>query len=131
MAHARTLFANAEDFLFGLIEDLRDLLALRVESLGGDFIADRHQFAQNRTLAHDFRIAADVAGTGHVLGQGIEVSQATDLLGFAHPLQMLENGDHIGRPAGVDQSRQRGKNLAVLVAVKIAVLEHVANPVPG
>ena len=39
LAHARTLFANAEDFLFGLIEDLRDLLALRVEGLGGDFIA--------------------------------------------------------------------------------------------
>ena len=39
LAHARTLFANAEHLLFGLIEDLRDLLALWVEGLGSDFIA--------------------------------------------------------------------------------------------
>ena len=77
---------------------------LRVEGVGGDFVAGGHQLAQNRALPHDLGVTADVAGTGHILGQRIEVGQATDFLGLALALQLFEHRDHIGRLAGVDQA---------------------------
>jgi hypothetical protein len=48
---------------------------LRVEGVGRDLVAGADQLAQDRALAHDLGITADVAGAGHVLRQRIQVGQ--------------------------------------------------------
>jgi hypothetical protein len=99
----RALLADRQDLLLGLVEDALHGLALRIEGVGRDVVAGRDQLAQDGALAHDFRIAADIAGTGHILRQLVQVHQAADFLGLAHALQMLVDRDHVGRLAGVDQ----------------------------
>ena len=44
---------------------------------------------------------------------------------------MLEDGDHVGRLAGVDQRADGGVDQAVLVAVEVAVGQQVGGAVPG
>ncbi len=97
LARARAFLADVEDLALGLVEDLRDRPALRVEGVGGDLVARRDQLAQHRALAHDLGIAADVGRARHALRQRIQVDQAAALVGLAEALQLLEDGDHVGR----------------------------------
>ncbi len=131
LLHARAFFTDVEDFLLGLVQYLVHWPPLRVEGVGGDLVAGRHQFAQDGALAHDFGIAADVAGAGHVLRQRVQVGQATYFLGLAQALQLLVHGDHVGGLAGVDQLGNGRKNQLVLVAVKVVLDQQIAYAVPG
>ncbi len=73
----------AKIFCFCFVQDALYRLALRVLRLGGDFIAGREQLAQDRLLAHDFGIAANVRRAGYVLRQLVEVHNAAHLLRLA------------------------------------------------
>jgi hypothetical protein len=103
LLHARAFFADVEDLLLGLVQDLVHRLALGVEGVGGDLVAGADQLAQDGALAHDLGIAADVAGAGHVLRQRVQVGQPPHLLGLAQTLQLLVDRDDVGRLAGIDQ----------------------------
>ena len=96
---ARALLGDREDLRFGLVEDLLDFLALRIERLAGDLVGDGDQLAQDAALAHDLGVAADVGGARHVLRQRVQVRQAAHLLGLADAGQGFEDGDHVGRLA--------------------------------
>ena len=69
LLHARALLADIEDFLLGLVQNHRHRLALRIEGVGSNLVTGGHQFTQDRALAHDFGVAADIAGTWHILRQ--------------------------------------------------------------
>ena len=131
LLHARAFLADGEDLLLGLVQNALHRLALGVERIRGDLVAHRQQFAQDALLAHDLRITADVGRAGHVLGQLVEVEDAPHLFGLAHALQVLEDRDHVGRLAVVDQLADGGIDLLVLVAVEIALGQQVPHPVPG
>ena len=77
---------------------------MRVERIGGNFIAGRDQLAQDGALANNFSIAPDVAGAWYILSQGVEVAQAAHAFCFALILQLLVHRDDIGRLGVVDQS---------------------------
>ena len=131
LLHARAFFPDVENFLLGLVQNLCDRLAFGVERGGGNFIAGTDQLAQNGPLPHDFAIAANVAGTGHVLRQRVQVGQTAHLIGLAQALQMLEDSDDVGRTAAIDQGAHGRIHQSVLVAVKVAVVQQVTHPVPG
>ena len=76
---------------------------MRVKGVGGNFVASRDQLAQDGALANNFSIAPDVAGTWHILSQGIEIAQATHALCFALIFQLLEHRDDIGWLGAIDQ----------------------------
>ena len=89
------------------------------------------ELAQDRALAHDLGVAAHVGRARHALRQRVQVGQAAAVLGLAEALQLLEDGDHVGRLAGVDQRADGGVDQPVLVAVEVAVGQQVAGAVPG
>ena len=127
----RAFLADAEDLAFGLVEDLGDRPALRVEGAGGDLVARRDQLAQHRALAHDLGVAPQVGRARHALRQRVQVDQAAAVLGLAEALQLLEDRDHVGRLGGIDQAADRRVDQPVLEAVEVAVDEQVAGAVPG
>ena len=131
LLHARAFLADVEDLLLRLVEDLVHRLALRVEGAGGDVVAGGHQLAQDRPLAHDLGVTADVAGTGHILRQRVQVGQPAHLVALALALQLFIHRDHVGGLGFVDQLAAGGVDQAVLVAVEIAVDQQVADAVPG
>ena len=99
LALARAFFADLEDLALGLVEHLRHRPALRVEGAGGDVVAGGDQLAQDRALAHDLGVTPHVGRTRHALRQRVEVGQAATVLRLAQALQLLEDGDHVGRLA--------------------------------
>ena len=129
VAHA--LLADAKDLALGVVEDLRDRPALRIERAGRDLVARGDELAQHRALANDLGVAADVGRARHALRERVEVDQAAAVVGLAEPLQLLEDRDHVGRLGRVDQRRDRGVDQAVLVAIEVVFAEQVADPVPG
>ena len=131
LARARSLLADAKDLALGVVEDLRHRPALRIEGAGRDLVARGDELPQHRSLANDLGVAADVGRARHALRQRIEVHQAADVFGLAEPLQLLEDGDDVGRLGRVDQRRDRGVDQPVLVAIEVALAEQVADPVPG
>ncbi len=70
---AVAFLADLEDLAFGLVEDLRDGAALRIERVGGDLVAGGDQLAQDRALAHDLGVAAHVGRARHALRERVEV----------------------------------------------------------
>jgi len=130
LLHARAFFADVEDLLLGLVQDLVHRPALGVEGSGSDLVAGCHQLAQDGALAHDLGVAADVAGTGHVLRQRVQVTQTTRGIGMALVLQLLEDRDHIGRFGGVDQRTNGSVDQLVLMAVKVTVDQQIPHPIP-
>ena len=126
----RAFFADAKDLAFGLVEYLRDRTALRIEGTGRDLVAGRHQFAQHRALAHDLGVAADVGCARHALRQRVQVGEAAALFGLAQALQLLEDGDHVGRLGRVDQYRHGREYQSVLEAIEVRLGQQVADPIP-
>ena len=131
LLHAGALLADVEHLLFSLVEDLGDLGALGVEGPGRDVVADLDQLAQDRALAHDLGVAADIGRARHILGQLVQVGQAADLVGLALAFELLEYRDHVGRLVGVDQLGDRTVDQLVLEAVVVRVLQQIADAVPG
>ena len=130
LARPRALLADAEDLAFGVVEDLRDRPALRVERAGRDLVAGGDELAKHRALANDLGVAADVGRARHALRERVEVDQAAAVVGLAEPLQLLEDGDDVGRLGRVDERGDRAVDQAVLVAIEVVVAEQVADPVP-
>ena len=127
---AGALLGDREDARFGLVEDLLDLGALRVEGLAGDFVGDGDELAQHAAIAHDLGIAADVGGGWRILRHRIQVLQAADLLGLAELDKRLVHGDHVGRFASIDQADHLFEDDPVVVAVEIFRMHEVGNAVP-
>ena len=105
--------------------------SLRIEGGGRDLITGADQFAQNRAIAHDLGIAANVARTRHVLGQRVQIGEPPHLLCLALVLQMLKNGNDVSWLIAVDQHTDRGVDKTVLMAVKVCIHQDVTHPVPG
>ncbi|MNT28131.1 hypothetical protein D3C72_1637950 [compost metagenome] len=86
LLHARAFLANGKNLLLGLVQHAVHSLALRIEGVGGDLVAGRHQLAQNGALPHDFAIAADIGGAGHILCQLVQIGQPPHFFGLANAL---------------------------------------------
>ena len=96
-----------------------------ISSRGGD------QLAQDRALAHDLRVAAHVGRARHALRQRVEVGQAARILGLAGHLQVLVDGDDVGRLAGADQRADGAEDDLVLEAVEVGLGDDVGGAIPG
>jgi hypothetical protein len=130
LAGARALLADAKDPALGVVEDLRDRTALRIECARRDLVARLDELAQHRALANDLGVAADVRRARHALRQRVEVDEAAAVVGLAEPLQLLEDGDDVGGLAGVDERRDDAVDQPVLEAIEVVLDEQVADAVP-
>ena len=120
-----------EHAALGFVEDLADRAALRIERVGGDLVAGLDQLAQDCALADDLGVAPQVGGAGYRLRQRVQVGDAAALLRLAVALQLLVDGDHVGRLARADQLADRPIDRPVLVAVEVTGSKQIGGAVPG
>jgi hypothetical protein len=106
---ARAVFGNRKHFGFGFVEQLTHFLALRIESVAGNFVGHRHQLAQHAAVAHDFRITPDIRRTRRVLRQRVQISKPAHVVGLAGRAERFVDRDHVGRPGRRDQRRCAGR----------------------
>ncbi len=93
---ARAVLGDLEHLRLGLVEDLAHASTQRVEGVVGDLAADGREIAQDRALAHDLGVAADVGGGRHVLDQRAQVRHAADVVELLERAQRFAERDHVG-----------------------------------
>ena len=128
---ARARLGDLEDLGFGLVEQRLGVLARGAQRARGDLVTDRHQLAQDRTLADDLRVTPDVGRRRRVVGELGDVGEAAGLLRLAVLLQRLEHGDGIRRPPLVDQLGDVAIDATVVVAIKVRLVHQVGDALPG
>ena len=80
--------------------------AERVVGGVGDLAGRRRELAQDRALAHDLRVVADVGGRRHVLHQRAEVREPADVVELLHRRSDSDSVTDIGRLALADEPRR-------------------------
>nr|GEU28419.1 hypothetical protein [Tanacetum cinerariifolium] len=126
---AGALLGNGKDLRLRLVEHLLDFLALRAEGLARDLVGHGDQLAQDRAVAHDLGIAADVGSRWRVLRHGVQVRQAAHVVGLAQLREVLEDGNDVGRLGAVDHLDDLLEDDAVVVTVKVFRVHHVGDTV--
>src|SRR3546814_5840506 len=81
-------------------------------------------------LAHDFRIAPNVGRRRRVMRQGVQISQAADIVAFARAGQRFVNGNDVGRAGQPDKPGYVLPDQLVIEPVKIVFVrseEHTSE----
>ena len=121
---------DLEHSLLREIDDLLDRESLRRVRARRDVAADLDQPPQQRSLAHDPRVRADVRGARRVLDEARKVRQPARRLELTGSLQMLADGDRVGRLITLDELRDRSEDQPVIRAVQIVDAHDVRDLVP-
>ena len=114
---APAAFRDLEHALLGEIDDLFDRETLRRMRARRDVAADLDEPAQHRALAHDLRIRADVRCTRRVLDEPSEIRDAAASLELSGTLQVLADGDRVGRLIAADELSDRAEDEPMIGAV--------------
>ncbi len=114
---APAAFRDLEHPLLGEIDDLFDRETLRRMRARRDVAPDLDEPAQHRALAHDPRIRADVRCTRRVLDEPSEIRDAAASLELSGTLQVLGDGDRVGRLIAADELRDRAEDQPMIGAV--------------
>ena len=77
---ARAVLGDLEHLRLGLVEDFAYAAAQRIVSGVGDLSAGGRQATQDRPLAHNLGVAADIGRGWHILDQRAEISHAADVI---------------------------------------------------
>ena len=128
---ARAVLRDLEHLGLGLIEDLADAPSQWMVGRFGDLPARRGEAAQDRALAHDLGVAADVGRGRHVLDQRAEVRHPTDVIELLERAQHIGDGDDVGGLVVADQAQDRAEYRTVCVAVEILAAQEVGDAVDG
>ena len=131
LAAARALLGDVQDLGLGLVEDFLGAAAERVVRGVGDLAGGRRELAQDRALAHDGGVVADVGRRRHVLDQRAEVGEPADVVELLHRGERLGHRHHVGRLAVGDEADDVVVDEPVRFAVEIGVGDHVADAVGG
>ena len=127
----RARLGDLEDARLGLVEELRDLLALRVVGAVGDLARHLREAPLHRALAHQFGVAADVGGAGGGLRQGRQVGGAAGAVLVLARLDRLAHRHDVGGTVQLDQARDVAEDAAVVVAIEVLRADHVGDAVEG
>ncbi len=81
-------------------------------------------------VADDACVGADVGGAGRVFDETREIRQAAGRLELPEALQVLADGDGVGRLVALDERRNRREDQPMVGAVEIVRGDDVRNLVP-
>ena len=120
-----------EYLIFRLIQKLLGCTAFGIIGIPSNIRSNFRQLADNGALAHDFRIALDIGSGRRVLSQGNQIVETAGCFQIVVPLQLLLNGNDVGRTAGIDQQLECLKNQTVFAAVEVALADQIGNFIPS
>ena len=99
-AAALPAIGDLEDALLREVHDLGDRQSFRSVRARRDVAADLDELPQHRAVAHDVRVGANVRSARHVLDEPSEIRKTARSLELTQALQMLADGDCVGRLIG-------------------------------
>ena len=108
-AAALPALGDLEYALLGAIDDLGCRPPFRRVSAGRDVAADLDELAQHRVVADDAPVGANVGRARRVLDEAREIRQPAGRLELPEALQVLADGDGIGRLVALDERGDRPK----------------------
>ena len=114
-----TGLGNLEHFGLGLVEDLPDVLAGRVERRIGDFGAHFDQLSHDCAVANDLGIATDVLRRRSVLRQRAEIGEAPGPVAVLAGLDGLVDRHHVSRAAFLYELGDVAPDAPVIVAIEV------------
>ena len=112
------LHGDVVDLLFGVVQDLRDGLFLRV-ALRGDRVAGADHAPQHALFLHNARIGLRVGRRGHGPRQRRQVRQSADALHAAGAVELLGHGHKVHRPPRRVQRAHRREDRPVHGGVEV------------
>ncbi len=124
---ALALLRDVQDLGFGLVEDFLRAAPERVVRRIRDVAGRAGELAQDRAVAHDLRVVADVGGGRHVLDQRAEIREAADVVELLRRGERLGDRHHVGGLAVGDEPHDVRVDEPMRVAVEIGVGDDVAD----
>ena len=128
---ARALFGDVQHLRLGLVEHHLRVAAERVERRFGDFGCRCGELPQDRSLANDVRVMANVRGRRNVLRERAEVGESPDVVEFLRRRKRFRDGDDVGRLAVANQLQDVTVHDAMRIAVEVVRVDDVADLVRG
>ena len=122
---------DLEHALLGAIDDLGGREPLGRVRARRDVAADLDELAQHRVVADDARVGADVGRARRVLDEAREIRQAARRLELPEALQVLADGDGVGRLVALDERGDGREDQAMVGAIEIVGGDDVGDLVPG
>ena len=131
IAPTGALLGDGEHLPLGLVDQIPGRAAVIGEGRRCNRAAGRDQAPQERALADDLRIGADIGRGRRVARQAPQVGETAGSFQPAIAVQVFRGCDHVGGLAAGDQLGQRTEYQLVVGAVEIVSDDDVANLVPG
>ena len=122
---------DLENAALGLVDEFGGRLAFVLVRAARDLAADADQLPQQRALADDVGVGADVFGRGRVARESREVRETAGLVGQARARQALGQRDRIARLALLRKVEDRGEDQLVIAPVEVFGTQAVGDGVPG
>ena len=130
-AGAPTLLGDLEDAPLGLVDELGGRPAFAAVGARGDLAADADQLPQQRTLADDVRVGADVRRGRRVAREARQIGEPAGFLGFALGGEVLGQRDGVARFAARRELGDGREDLLVVAPVEVLGAEPVGDRIPG
>ena len=115
----------------GLVDQVLGRAPFARIGAGGDLAADPDQVPEQRPLADDVRVGADVGGGGRLAREARQVGEPAGVFGLALRGEVLGQRDRVGRFAAPGQFGDRREDLLVVAAVEVLRGQAVGDRVPG
>ena len=131
VALAEAAFGDLEHPLLGLVHQLARRLPVVDVHGRGDVGAGADQLPQQRALAHDVRVGADVGRGRGIAGDGAQVGKAAGSFELADALEVLGDGHHVARLGIPGKHCDRGVDQLVIVAIEVLGDQLVGDVVLG
>ncbi len=125
------LFGDLEDHAFGVVDELVRRAAFVFVGTGGNFATDADQLPQQRALAHDVGIRADVVGRGRVARKAREIREPAGFFFLALADQVLGERDGVARLTPRGKLGDGLENDLVVATVEVVGQQAVGDGVPG
>ena len=122
---------DLEYALLGAIDDLGCRPPFRRVSARRDVAADLDELAQHRVVAHDAPVGANVGRARRVLDEAREIRQPAGRFELPEALQVLADGDGVGRLVALDERGDRSEDQPMVGAIEILGGDDVGDLVPG
>ena len=122
-ALAETVLGELEDALLGAVDDLFGFVGV-VDGFGDGVLRDVDEAAQLRLVAHDADVVLDAGALGNAVDERRQIGDAADGFDLFAAVELLGEGDHVNRAAGVLQVAHAGEDAAMRVEREVVGLEY-------
>ena len=111
---SNAVFGELEDGLLGASQNFFGFVGV-LDGFGDGVLGDVDQAAQQRLVAHDADVVLDRWPLGNAVDQRRQIRDAADGLDFFAAVELLDQRDHVHRPAGLLQIAHARVNAAMRV----------------